>query len=36
MNVVEVADAEAMQAWGSRLAAVLQAGDLVLLSGPLG
>jgi tRNA threonylcarbamoyladenosine biosynthesis protein TsaE len=36
VNVVEVADAEAMQACGSRLAAVLQAGDLVLLSGPLG
>jgi tRNA threonylcarbamoyladenosine biosynthesis protein TsaE len=36
VNLIEVADAEAMQAWGSRLAAVLQAGDLVLLSGPLG
>ncbi|MDX6253808.1 MAG: tRNA threonylcarbamoyladenosine biosynthesis protein TsaE [Frankiales bacterium] len=36
MNIIEVADAEAMQAWGSRLAAILRAGDLVLLSGPLG
>ncbi|MDX6205821.1 MAG: tRNA threonylcarbamoyladenosine biosynthesis protein TsaE, partial [Frankiales bacterium] len=34
--MIEVADAEAMQAWGARLAAVLLPGDLVLLSGPLG
>jgi tRNA threonylcarbamoyladenosine biosynthesis protein TsaE len=38
VNVVEllVPDAVAMQAWGSRLAALLRAGDLVLLSGRLG
>jgi tRNA threonylcarbamoyladenosine biosynthesis protein TsaE len=34
--VIEVADAEALQAWGARLAAMLLPGDLVLLSGPLG
>jgi tRNA threonylcarbamoyl adenosine modification protein YjeE len=33
---LEIVDAEAMQAWGSRLAGLLQPGDLVLLSGPLG
>ncbi|MDX6242969.1 MAG: tRNA threonylcarbamoyladenosine biosynthesis protein TsaE [Frankiales bacterium] len=34
--MIEVADAEALQAWGARLAAMLLPGDLVLLSGPLG
>jgi len=34
--VLELADAEATRAWGRRLAAVLRAGDLVVLSGPLG
>jgi tRNA threonylcarbamoyladenosine biosynthesis protein TsaE len=34
--VIEVADADALQAWGARLAAMLLPGDLVLLSGPLG
>jgi tRNA threonylcarbamoyladenosine biosynthesis protein TsaE len=36
VTVLQIEDADAMQAWGSRLAELLQAGDLVLLSGPLG
>ena len=36
MTVPEIRDAEAMQAWGSELAGLLRAGDLVLLTGPLG
>lgn len=34
--VVETADADATRALGTRLAALLRAGDLVMLSGPLG
>jgi tRNA threonylcarbamoyladenosine biosynthesis protein TsaE len=34
--VIEIADAEQMQAWGARLADALLPGDLVLLSGRLG
>lgn len=34
--VVEVPDADAARAVGRRLAAVLRAGDLVVLTGPLG
>lgn len=33
---LEIPDAEAMEALGRRLGAVLRAGDLVLLTGPLG
>ena len=33
---IEVATAEGMQALGRRIATLLQAGDLVVLSGPLG
>jgi tRNA threonylcarbamoyladenosine biosynthesis protein TsaE len=33
---VEVADPEGMRALGARLGAVLRAGDLVVLTGPLG
>lgn len=36
MNQVTVATAAAMRALGRRLALVLRAGDLVILSGPLG
>jgi tRNA threonylcarbamoyladenosine biosynthesis protein TsaE len=34
--VIEIADADLMQAWGAQLAAALLPGDLVLLSGRLG
>jgi tRNA threonylcarbamoyladenosine biosynthesis protein TsaE len=34
--MIEMPDAEAMQAWGARLAGLLEPGDLVLLIGPLG
>ena len=34
--VIETADAESTRALGSRLAALLRAGDLVMLSGDLG
>ncbi|MGK2348852.1 tRNA (adenosine(37)-N6)-threonylcarbamoyltransferase complex ATPase subunit type 1 TsaE [Actinomyces sp. W5033] len=34
--VVETTDADATRALGARLAALLRAGDLVMLSGPLG
>ncbi|MFD6053825.1 tRNA (adenosine(37)-N6)-threonylcarbamoyltransferase complex ATPase subunit type 1 TsaE [Agromyces sp. NPDC060279] len=33
---LEIADTEQMEAFGRRLGAVLRAGDLVLLTGPLG
>ena len=36
MSDMVVPDAQAMQEWGARLAALLAAGDLVLLSGRLG
>src|SRR3954447_464877 len=37
MNLrLQVPDAEAMRAWGAELAAMLEPGDLVLLTGPLG
>jgi tRNA threonylcarbamoyladenosine biosynthesis protein TsaE len=36
MTVREIVDGDAMQAWGAELADLLQAGDLVLLIGPLG
>jgi tRNA threonylcarbamoyladenosine biosynthesis protein TsaE len=36
MTVREIPDGDAMQAWGADLAGLLQAGDLVLLIGPLG
>jgi tRNA threonylcarbamoyladenosine biosynthesis protein TsaE len=36
VTTVQIPDAEAMQAWGARLADLLQPGDLVLLTGPLG
>ena len=35
-RVVELADADACRAYGRRLAEVLRAGDLVVLTGPLG
>ena len=34
--MIQMPDAEAMQAWGARLAELLEPGDLVLLIGPLG
>lgn len=36
MTTVDVADAEAMRALGRRLGGLLRAGDLVVLTGPLG
>lgn len=35
-TTVEMVDADAMRAWGRDLATVLRAGDLVVLTGPLG